>query len=71
VTEHDLHRFISLSDRIAQAPRHTIGYDVAIRLPAADYSEWRLALSRIASWQAQRLNSELDALFDLGMAVSR
>jgi hypothetical protein len=68
MTEQQLHHFVSLSGRLARAPRMQIGLDTVIKVPAVDYSEWRLAVSRIETWQGQRWSSELDELFELAMS---
>jgi hypothetical protein len=71
MTELDFARLLSAADRVAAAPVYHVGRDVAVRCDAADWSEFRLRLSRAALWQAERLNLSLDTAFDEAMAVSR
>jgi hypothetical protein len=71
MTERDFHALLSAADRVAAAPVHHMGNDTIVRCVAADWSEFRLRLSRAALWQAERLGMELDRAFDEAMAVSR
>jgi hypothetical protein len=68
VSEHELHRYISTTDRVAHAPTHHLGLDVLVRIPAGDWSEFRLWHQRVTAWQGRRMVADLDELFEQAVA---